>query len=360
METISSRVIAAIASALVAASVNVPAAAGTPAPATIEPSLLYQNCNTSTGLLGFLSGTSDDAKTKYPIVLVSGGTGTPNWLVPGGHYWYQIPETLCKNGATVYVASIAPVNDNNVRGEELLAQVKMLMAQLKVDRVNLVGHSMGGQAARYVAAVYPEGVASVTTVSAVHKGSEMIQYMLDNGPVVQDLSEIVALVTGIAGDVLNGQNYPLDVQAAMNQTTTAGELAWNKMFPSAGLSSASCVGADDDTGTRKDTDTRIGTDGKTYVQKLYSFSGDTPVPLSLDVVGNSLMGITSAMMKSEGAGKNDGVVSVCSGRFGQVTGTYHWNHLNEINNMFGLTPILEAKPTAVYVALANRLKQAGM
>lgn len=333
-----------------------------PAAGTFDQSLLYQNCSNGSGLLGALLGGSTDAQTKYPIVLVSGLTGSaPNWLVPGGEYWNQIPQTLCQNGATVYVASLSAVNSDIVRGEELVQQLKLLMAKLKVDRVNLVGHSMGGWTVRYAAAIFPEGIASVTTVSSPHKGTEFASYFLDHGPVVLKLGEVVFNVFGSYANALNQTAYPVDADAAVHQASPAGMAKFNAMFPSAGLSSASCTGKNDDTGVRGNTDTRTGTDGKQYVQKLYSFTGNAPASLdSLDVAGNVVMTIASAMMRSEGAGTNDGLAGVCSSRFGAVLGTYRWNHINAINNLFGLTPVFEANPKQVYVNLANRLKKDGL
>lgn len=333
-----------------------------PASASLDQGLLYQNCNTPSGPLGFLSSGSTDAKTRYPIVLAAGLTGSaPNWIVPGGRYWYQIPETLCAHGATVYVASLSPVNDNVVRGEELVQQIKLLMAELKVDRVNLVGHSMGGWAVRYAAATFPEGVASVTTVDSPHKGTELASYLVDHGPVVLMLAEVAFTPFGPLGEILNNTRYSTNAQAAIYQSTPKGMAAFNKVFPSAGLSTASCTGADDDSGIRRGTDTRTGTDGKQYTQKLYSFTGNAPASLdSFDIAGNTLLTITSAMMRSEGAGANDGLAGVCSSRFGTNLGTYRWNHANAINNLFGLTPVLEANPKQVYVNLANRLKNEGL
>jgi len=50
--------------------------------------------------------TTTGSKTKYPIVLVHGFIGFDNVL--GIQYFYNIPSTLRKDGATVYIASVNP------------------------------------------------------------------------------------------------------------------------------------------------------------------------------------------------------------------------------------------------------------
>ncbi|MES2117462.1 MAG: triacylglycerol lipase [Pseudomonadota bacterium] len=351
----------AFAMIMVAAAVSYsPVALAQTAPTSLDPALLYQNCNTDGGLLGLSGG--DEAKTKYPIVLVSGLAGAaPNFLVPGVKYWYQIPEELCRKGATVYVASMPAVNDNYVRGEELLRQVKLLLATLKVDKVNLIGHSMGGWSVRYVAATFPEGVASVTTIASPHKGSEFGAFFLNNGPVVLLLGETAFNLIGELDNMADGTTYPVSANAAIHQISPAGMAAFNAAFPSAGISTAPCAGVDEDTGTRGEIDKRTGTDGGHYVQRLYSWTGNAPAPFgSIDTASNALMLTTSLMMLNQGAGKNDGLAGVCSSRFGKVIGTYGWNHFNEINQLFGLVPLFEANPLTVIVNHANRLKLAGL
>lgn len=109
---------------------------------------------------------SDYAKTKYPIVLVHGMAGFDAIL--GIDYFYQVPGDLRKNGATVLVASVSAFNDNDVRGEQLLRQLKEWAAAKGYRKFNLVAHSQGGPTARYVAGVAPDLVASVTSVGSPH------------------------------------------------------------------------------------------------------------------------------------------------------------------------------------------------
>lgn len=66
-------------------------------------------------------------------------------------------------------------------------------------------------------------------------------------------------------------------------------------------------------------------------------------------------------MINRGSGQNDGLVSRCSSLFGQVISTsYHWNHLDEINQLLGVRGANAEDPVAVIRTHVNRLKQQGI
>ena len=64
--------------------------------------------------------------TRHPIVLVHGLFGFDSVL--GIDYFYGIPDALRQSGAKVYVAQVSAANSTEVRGEQLLAQVKNILA----------------------------------------------------------------------------------------------------------------------------------------------------------------------------------------------------------------------------------------
>lgn len=110
--------------------------------------------------------SSQYAKTKYPIVFSHGmagfiRVGTDQF---GLDYWYQILPDLARNGANVWATRVSPFNSSEIRGEQLLEQVKEIAAITGADKVNLIGHSHGGPTIRYVAGSEPKLVASLTTV----------------------------------------------------------------------------------------------------------------------------------------------------------------------------------------------------
>lgn len=114
---------------------------------------------------------SDYTKTRYPIVLVHGLFGFDSLF--GLDYFYGIPSALRHDGARVFVAQVSAANSTEVRGEQLLAEVRSILAITGASKVNLVGHSHGGPTIRYVAGVAPHLVASVTSVGGVNRGSKV-------------------------------------------------------------------------------------------------------------------------------------------------------------------------------------------
>ena len=119
----------------------------------------------------FAATGSGYTATKYPIVLAHGMLGFDSLL--GIDYWYGIPSALRRDGAQVYVTEVSQLNTSELRGEELLAQVEEIVAISGKPKVNLIGHSHGGPTIRYVAGVRPDLIASVTSVGAPHKGSDV-------------------------------------------------------------------------------------------------------------------------------------------------------------------------------------------
>ena len=109
-------------------------------------------CLSSTGVYAGTSASASEisgyTETKYPIVLVHGLFGFDT--LAGVDYFYGVPESLTKYGASVYVAQVSATNSSEVRGEQLLAQVETLLAATGANKVNIVGHSHGGPTARYV------------------------------------------------------------------------------------------------------------------------------------------------------------------------------------------------------------------
>ena len=282
---------------------------------------------------------SDYAKTRYPIVLVHGLFGFDSFL--GLDYFYGIPSALNQDGARVFVAQVSAANSTEVRGEQLLAQVKNIMAITGASKVNLIGHSHGGPTIRYVAGVAPQLVASATSIGGVNKGSRVADILRGTVP-AGTLSEtllnnaakaFVALISLGSG----GTSLPQTPTAAMNSLTTAGSLAFNRRFPQA-IPSGCGSGAELVNGVR-----------------YYSWTGTMPVTNVLDVSDGAL-GIMSLVFGEA----NDGLVSACSSRLGKHLGDYRQNHLDEVNQVVGLRDWFSVDPVTLYRQQANRLKLQGL
>ncbi|AIY42361.1 Lipase precursor [Collimonas arenae] len=292
------------------------------------------------------SAASTYAQTKYPIVLVHGLAGTSKYFGIVD-YWWQIPSDLRANGATVYVADVSAFNSDETRGEELLKQISSVLAATGAAKVNLISHSQGGTTSRYAAAVKPQWVASVTTIGTPHAGTPVAD-TVNLAP--QALKNLLADGTSVLGQLLSlfvGNPQPQDPLAALSGLTTAGAASFNRNYPSAGVpANCSVNGAT--------SEVRSGN-----TQLLYSWTGNQAATNILDVT-DPVMVLGSVIIKTAGGGDNDGLVPVCSARFGRELGVYGWNHLDEVNQLFGLRGLFSADPVVTIRTQANRLKTAGL
>lgn len=309
-------------------------------------SSLVMTLGTLTAMTPALAAT-DYAKTRYPIVLAHGLSGFAS--IGPIEYWNGIPADLSANGAKVYVTQVSAFQSNELRGEQLLAQVQSILALSGAAKVNLLGHSQGAPTIRYVAGVIPGKVASLTTVGGVNKGSPVADLILQASqlPVIgaPGTSLITSLVNGFGAFIglTSGQSFNQDSYAALNSLSSAGTTAFNNRFP-AGVPASSCgEGAYVANGIRN-----------------YSWSGTGVLTNPLDPL-DSLFGLTSLAFAGKSDWQNDGLVGRCASHFGQVIrDNYFMNHIDEVNLMFGLTSIFETSPKAVYRAHANRLKLGGL
>jgi triacylglycerol lipase len=277
------------------------------------------------------AATSTVAKTKYPIVLVHGFMGFDDIL--GVDYFYQVPDDLRKNGAKVYVAAVSQVSSSEGRGEQLLKQMQQWAAKDGVKKFNLIGHSQGGPTARYVAGVAPSMVASITTVASpsrmtVQDGNNNIANLINNySSLTTSFGSFVAWISG-------NSKLPQDIEGAK---AFADEInAFATRFP-AGVPSSYC-----------------GLDGKEFEagMYLYSVTGNKPKTNSWD--------ISDAAM-AEGASPSDGAIPVCASHFGKVLrDDYPWNHIDEMNHVFGLIGKGAPDPVAFYRTQVTRLKLKGI
>ena len=274
-------------------------------------------------------------QTKYPIVLVHGLFGFDR-LGPV-EYFYGIPSALRSGGASVHLTSVSAANSTEVRGEQLLAQVKQILAATGAAKVNLIGHSHGGPTARYVASVRPDLVASVTSVAGVNKGSTIADVLVGAAPNTSGAlaNAVASLVSFLSG----GSGLPQNGGAALRSLSTAGALAFNARHPQ-GVPTSSCG------------------EGANHVNGVYyfSWSGGQPYTNVLDAA-DPIMALTGAAFGQ----KNDGLVSSCSSHLGRVIrDDYAMNHLDEVNQTIGLVNLFETSPVTVFRQQANRLQALGL
>lgn len=280
-------------------------------------------------------------ETQYPIVLAHGMSGFDS-LFGVVDYWPGIVTALESGGAEVFVTEVSQFNQTQLRGEQLLAQVEEIVAITGEAKVHIIGHSHGGLDARYVAAMRPDLVASVTTVGTPHHGAELADFVRD---VVEEGSLGESVLAGVAGGLgtllalLSGTSNPQDPVAALESLTSDGADAFNAAYPQ-GLPAQACGEGPEQVG------------GVRY----FSWSGTRSLTNVLDV-SDPLMGLTSLVYGED----NDGLVGRCSSHLGTVIrDDYQQNHLDEVNLLFGLVHWWSVDPKTLYRQHANRLKNLGL
>ena len=281
-------------------------------------------------------------QTKYPIVLVHGIFGFDN--IGPVEYFYGIPSALRADGAKVYLVQVSAANSHEVRGEQLLTQVKQILAATGAAKVNLIGHSQGSPTSRYVASVRPDLIASVTSVDGVNKGSAVADVVLKVAPPGSISNSALVTVANAFSSVVNflsgGAGLSQSSLAAVTSLSTAGTARFNQTYPEGVPTSACGEGA-------------YSARGVAY----YSWGGARSYTNALDVL-DPLLALTSLAF---GGAQNDGMVSTCSQRLGKVIrADYAMNHMDVVNQTIGIVNLFETNPVTVFRAHANRLKNAGL
>ncbi len=273
-------------------------------------------------------------KTKHPIVLAHGLLGFDSMLGVID-YWPGLVDTLEDGGADVYVTAVSPVNSSEARGEQLIEQIETILATTGKSKVNIFGHSQGSLDARYVATVRPDLVASITSIGGPHGSGIIEAFGEESDPA------ILAFIGGLGNLIafLSGTPYANDPEAMAEAFTAEGVAAFNANY-GIGLPTEACG------------------EGP-YVEngiRVYSWSGVGVVTTFIDFT-DWIFFFTAPLIN----GPNDGLVGQCDSHLGKVIRDNYWhNHVDEVNLMFGLVPIAEQNPKAIFRAHANRLKNAGL
>ncbi len=316
----------------------------------------YYNCANANGckLVDSKYFTSSYTKTQYPVVLAH-GLGGFTTLFGVIDYFNGIPEDLMKGGSEVYTTKTSAVNNSEVRGEQLLQQVKTIAAISGESKVNLFGHSQGGIDIRYVAGVAPKYVASVTAVSSPEQGSKTADFVKNvlepnntsgepsnvTTQLVSGVFNLIGGFTDIGSGISFNQIQQQDGWQALVALSTDGAAKFNAKFPAA-MPKNYC-----------------GQPTSTAVNgiKYYSFSGVGQITSVLDP-SDYLLAATGVPFAGE---SNDGLVSACSSRLGYVIrDNYRMNHLDSADQVLGLTAWGESEPKSIYRTQVNRLKNANL
>lgn len=290
-----------------------------------------------------------NATTQYPILLVHGLFGFDR--IGKVEFFHDVKQALRTAGARVFIPQLSATHCNEARGEQLLAQIDRVLEGTGVDQVNLIGHSQGALATRYAAAVEPEIIASVTSVSGPNHGSELADFLrkaLTPGRLPEHVASTVATLFANFLSLLSGQpDLPQNAIAALNALTTEGVGAFNDKYPQ-GLPKT------------------WGGKGREVVNgvRYYSWSGTLQgglVDQGLDAL-DPLHGFLQAFSHyfTTEAEQNDGLVGRYSSHLGKVIRSdYPLDHLDSLSQTAG--PLRKGiDPIDLYVQHAERLRKAGL
>ena len=323
---------------------------------------------------------------KYPIILVHGVCGFDD--IFGIDYWYGIEDKLRDEGAKhVRSANLSAMANNELRGEQLLAQIKNLLADTGASKVNIIAHSHGCTTSRYVTHVAPELVASFTSIAGPHKGSPVAEWADKDVPegllsLGSDLGNILGhLISVLSGKGLREQ----DTDGLINHFDFEGNALFNSEYPSAGVPESDCgEGAYTEIKYDKNNNKQefplfswVGSRGPTSNKSILNIGNDLlstnklmgdliadwldidesfEIDLYKDVL-DSLWPILQAINRMYDLNNDDGFVGVCSAHYGKVLkDDYKWNHGDEVNHLFGILAGDAAEPPSVISTHVNRLK----
>lgn len=292
------------------------------------------------------AATSTYDQTRYPIVLVGGFMAFDS--IFGIEYFYGVSDELRKNGAVVLDSDVSKFQTNEFRGEELIHQIENFLAVTGASKVNLIGHSQGAATARYVAAVRPDLVASVTSVHGMNRGTPIATFFLKVAPPGSAAAALLDGVTKAFGYLVSLLSGGPDATAQsaiaiMKGADPEDYKRFNALYP-AGLPASDC-------GT-------VGDASKNGIA-YWSWGGTgAAVTNPLDPLDTLLLNLISKMIPS--GVKSDGVVPLCGQYLGiPIRHSYRHNHIDAMNHLFGLIGF-EVSPKSLYRTHVNRLKTAGL
>lgn len=120
-------------------------------------------------------------KTKYPVLMVH-GIFFRDWQFM--NYWGRIPPVLIRNGARIYYGRQQSSASIDRSAEELRKRILEVIEDTGAEKINIIAHSKGGLDARYAISCLgmDKYVATLTTVCTPHRGSELVDFLLEKLP----------------------------------------------------------------------------------------------------------------------------------------------------------------------------------
>lgn len=135
---------------------------------------------------------------KYPIILVHGIGAKDSSL-----FWGRIPKRLEAIGLKVFLGNTDSWGSIENNAISLSKTVDWVLNLCHCKKVNIIAHSKGGLDSRFLISSlnYADKIASLTTISTPHYGSEIVDYIFEKKSIYNPISKkIVNLVVKLYGD----------------------------------------------------------------------------------------------------------------------------------------------------------------
>lgn len=315
-----------------------------------EPVIECDDLETSIGLSEQVAANAGATRGRYPLVLAHGFFGFDE-VGPLG-YFNGAEEALREAGFAAYVTAVEPIASSvDTRGPQLGREIACIAMLAGVDKINLVGHSQGGLDSRVVAADprYARWVASVTTVSTPHRGTLVADAALGLLPDSEVSDDLLDAIADFWGYLVGAPDEDAAVQASLEQLSATHSSDFNlavldnpqvRYFSWAGRTVRNAVwfdygGEECDDAAYENPDAR------------------DVVDLELSLTHEFLNALS---------GRNDGLVTLASAKWGTFLGCMPADHADEI----GLLSWPETNPFSGYnhkeffIQVADELENRGL
>ena len=265
--------------------------------------------------------------TRYPVVLAH-GMGASAEILGIVDYWWGIEEALEANGAEVYITSVNGMDSTANKAESFKKQFLQILAVSGKEKANIIGHSHGTLYTRDAISNLglADKVSSYTSLAGPHQGSSVADAIMYGVP---------GFLHGVSGQVMDflyswvfGDTDPNSLENGWNVTRPYMKDVFNPNTPN--------------------------------VEGLYYQSWASKARYSCP---SGILQLTWLYALTQ-EGSNDGLVSVESAKWGNFRGVEDgswWSpgvdHLNLVNQFFGITPGFDAK--GFYVDMVADLKSRG-
>jgi triacylglycerol esterase/lipase EstA (alpha/beta hydrolase family) len=152
--------------------------------------------------------------------------------------WGRIPQVFRENGIEVYFGHTDAWGDISSNAELLKAAIDSILENSSHEKVNIIAHSKGGIDSRYFIWKYDYGdrVASLTTISTPHGGSEIADFIYRSGIIHSEstrsrLQDIGRIFGDVNPDMFNvNQNLTTGNMREFNTTVTKDPRVFYQVF----------------------------------------------------------------------------------------------------------------------------------